>query len=62
MTIHNKIERVLAVISLCLIFSLAVYFVGHVLLVNPVLCFFGLMACGLFWLVVKVDEWYPKSS
>ncbi len=47
---------VLAIVALSFICSLALYFVCGVLIVNPFLCFFGLLACGLFWIVVKVDE------
>lgn len=38
------------------VFVLLVYFVGGVLIVNPVFAFFGLLACGLFWTMAVVDK------
>ena len=57
--VHNQVNKVLAITALVFATSLALYVVGKVLVINPFLCVFGLLACGLLGIVVRFDKyWY----
>ena len=38
------------------LFALVVYFVGGVLIINPVVAFFGVLGCSVFWVMATVDK------
>lgn len=54
-SIHSKIRRVLAIVALSCAFSLVLWFGFHLLILNPLIAVFGIMACGVYWLIVEVD-------
>lgn len=53
---HESIKLGSKVGIVIFLFSLVVYFVGGVLIINPVFAVFGIVACGVFWTMAIVDR------
>jgi len=53
---HIKVKRFSLIGVLCLSLAITVYWLAGILIVNPLFCLFGIIACGMFWLMAAVDE------
>jgi hypothetical protein len=53
---HHKVKFFSLIGALCLSFAIAIYWLANILIVNPLFSLFGILACGMFWLMAVVDE------
>lgn len=54
---HESIKLLSKLGAATFLFTILVYYIGGALIVNPVVAFFGILACFVFWIMAKGDEY-----